>query len=395
MKILWLNEISVVAIGQILMLCGIVCIVYVYIGYPFLLWIVARMRRKSIPDPSDGFGITMIIAAHNEAAGIRQKLSETLALNYPHHKLQIIVASDGSTDGTDDIVREFESAGVELIRIFPCQGKTNAQNLAVQYAKHEVLVFSDATTQYDVHALRYLVGNYCNPKVGAVSGRYEYYDPSQGSPTALGSITFWSYENWIKKHQSLIRTVTGCCGCIYSVRRKLYTPLPPTVISDLVQPLHVLLQGFNIVFENRALAWEETTENSSDEFRMRVRVITRGMQGLLTVPALLTPWKNPWIAMQLWSHKILRWMVPLFLAFIFAGNILLASNLMFRILLIAQIMFYFTALITAALPATARAKSNGLLILPLYFCLVNAASFLSFIQVIRGRRFTVWQPVRR
>ncbi|MHB1020790.1 MAG: glycosyltransferase family 2 protein [Acidobacteriaceae bacterium] len=337
----------------------------------------------------------MIIAAHNEALGIRQKLKDTLTLKYPQQKLQVIVASDGSTDTTDEVVREFEASGVELVSIYPCQGKTHAQNVAVRHAKHEVIVFSDATTRYDPDALRYLVGNYSDPKVGAVSGRYEYYDPSHGSPTALGSITFWNYENWIKKHQSMVRTITGCCGCIYSIRRRLYTPLPSDVISDLVQPLEVLLQGFNIIFEDRALGWEETTVNSAEEFRMRVRVITRGMQGLLTVPSLLMPWKNPWIAMQLWSHKILRWMVPVFLICLFAGNILLAHSPIFRILLIAQILFYITAITTAALPAATRSRLKGLFVLPLYFCLVNAASFLSLIQVMRGRKFTVWQPIRR
>ena len=126
-------------------------------------------------------------------------------------------------------------------------------------------------------------------------------------------MAFWNYENLIKKMQSSIRTITGCCGCIYSVRKEAYTELPADIISDLVQPLQAIRKGYRVLFEDRALAYEETTQSTSEEFSMRVRVVTRAMRGLLSVSDLLKPWKFAWPAFQLWSHKIMRWMVPLFL----------------------------------------------------------------------------------
>lgn len=384
--------ISSTRVGLALFGFGSLALFYIYCGYPLLLFVLSRVRPRQSATPSDAFSLSLIIAAHNEATGIRQKLEDTLRLDYPADKLQILVASDGSTDKTDEIVREFAPFGVQLVSIPSRAGKTQAQNIAVQYATNEVLVFSDATTLYEPRALQFLAGNYANPRVGAVSGRYQYFDPTESSPTAGGSVAFWSFENWIKAMQSRISTLSGCCGCIYSVRRSLYTVLAPSVISDLVQPLHVLRQGFQVRFEDRALAWEETTTSSNDEFLMRVRVITRGMRGLLSVPTLLTPWESPWITLQLWSHKILRWFTPLFLLFVFLGSAVLIDHPEAQFIFLIQVFFYSAAILAALIPARSR---PGFLNLPLYFCTMNAASLMSLIQLLEGRQFTLWQPVRR
>ena len=229
--------------GAALVTFAVAGVAYAYVGYPLLLWLIAKAvpRRRSVP--ATDLGLTLIIAAHNEEAVIREKLEATLRLNYPRENLQIIVASDGSTDNTDEIVREFRDRGVELIEVRDRMGKTNAQNKAVLHARHPILVFSDATTRYDVDSLQYLAGAYLDPRVGAVSGRYDYFDSTADSPSGTGSTKFWNLENWIKRAQSRIYSLSGCCGCIYSVRRDLYTALSPETISDLVQPLHVILKG--------------------------------------------------------------------------------------------------------------------------------------------------------
>lgn len=382
---------NVPRLGLGLGLAGVLGLFYVYGGYPALLWLLARARKPMRVRPSAAPGISLIIAAHNEGAHLRRKIEATLRLDYPRDRLEIIVASDGSTDGTDAIAREFAGEGVQLLRIPERGGKTNAQNHAALLARNEILVFSDATTLFHGEALRRLAGNYADLRVGAVSGRYQYFDAT-GSSTAAGSICFWSFENRIKALQSRLGTLTGCSGCIYSVRRSLYTPLPAGIISDLVQPLHVLLQGFRVVFEPRALAWEESTPDAEDELRMRVRVITRGIRGLLSVPALLAPWRHPWVAFQLWSHKILRWCTPLFLLLIFAGNLLLVDRPVFQFTLMLQLGFYLSALALAALPERRRPR---LLSLPLYLCTINAAGLISLFQLLQGRDFTAWQPSRR
>ncbi|MGH9775410.1 MAG: glycosyltransferase family 2 protein [Candidatus Acidiferrales bacterium] len=364
---------------------------YAYLGYPAMLGILGLFVRDRKPAPGDAPRISLLIAAYNEQQGIRSKIEQTLNLSYPADKFEILVLSDGSTDRTDEIVRSFDDPRVRLLRMDPRRGKTAAQNCGVQAATGEIVVFSDATTVYHPQALRYLACRYQDPKVGAVSGRYQYFDPQGDSPTGLGTIAFWNYENLIKSLQSRIYSISGCCGCIYSVRKSAYTNLREDVISDLVQPLWVIQKGYRVVFEDRALAYEETTRSSSEEFSMRVRVVTRGIRGLLGVPDVLKPWRFPWISLQLFSHKILRWLVPFFLILLFASSAAFANQAVFRLLLVAQSVFYLWAILTLALPIRRRFR---ILNIPLYFCLLNAAAFCSVIEILRGRKYITWETVR-
>jgi cellulose synthase/poly-beta-1,6-N-acetylglucosamine synthase-like glycosyltransferase len=271
------------------------------------------------------------------------------------------------------------------------RGKTHAQNLGAKQASGEVVIFSDATAVYHAKALLYLACNYQDASVGAVSGRYQYFDPTEQSATGLGSVAFWNYENLIKKLQSRISTITGCCGCIYSVRKSAYTELPADIISDLVQPLQAIRKGYRVVFEDRALAYEETTQSTAEEFAMRVRVVTRAMRGLLSVSDLLQPWKFAWPAFQLWSHKVMRWMVPLFLIALFTANLFLLDSPLYRVSFAAQLFFYAAALLNMLLPLHRQWKPLGI---PLFFCTLNAAALVSMVEICRGRKYVTWQTVR-
>ena len=364
---------------------------YVYVGYPLLLALVGLTRRRKQAQLGFLPQISVLIAAYNEEAGIEKKLRQTLELEYPSDKIEVIVLSDGSTDRTDEIVKGFGDPRVRLLRTPERKGKTNAQNYGARAAQGEVLIFSDATTIYHPKALQYLACNFADPKVGAVSGRYQYFDPEGKSPTGLGMMAFWNYENFIKMMQSRIRTITGCCGCIYAIRRSAYTALRPEVISDLVQPLQAILKEYRAVFEDRALAYEETTKSSSEEFSMRVRVVTRGMRGILSVPSLLRITKHGWVSFQLISHKILRWMVPLFLLILLAASGALWNEPIYRALFVGQIAFYAFVLLTLMVPLHRLWKPLGI---PLYFCTLNAAALCSVVEVLRGRKYTVWQTVR-
>ena len=378
----WLGLLALVAGGLL---------VYVYIGYPLLLALLTLIFRRRRPEVGYTPSISVLICAYNEEAAIGRKIKQTLALEYPPSKLEILVVSDGSTDRTDEIVRSFSDARVRLLRVEGRLGKTNAQNQGVQQCRGEVIVFSDATAIYHPKVLLYLAAHYEDSKVGAVSGRYKYFDPEDASPTGLGSVAFWNYENMIKLLQSRIGTLTGCSGCIYSVRRQNYVPLPPEACSDLVEPLCIVRDGYRVAFEDRALAYEETTKNSAQEFKMRVRVGTRGMRGLLSVPELLRPTQHAWTAFQLVSHKILRWMVPIFLLPLFVGS---AANLhvpAFRMLFLLQLLFYGFGLASMVVPLHRRWKILGI---PLFFCTLNAAAFMSMLQVWRGHKFTTWETVR-
>lgn len=364
---------------------------YAYIGYPLALFVIAAFFKVRKADLGYTPSISVLITAYNEDAGIRRKLEQTIALDYPPEKLEIVVVSDGSTDRTDQIVESFPDSRVRLVRVTDRKGKTNAQNIGVSQCSGEVVVFSDATTIYHSESLRYLAANYVDPKAGAVSGRYQYFDRSGVSSTGVGSIAFWSYENLIKYFQSKIYSLTGCSGCIYSVRRSLYTPLPAEALSDVVEPLTVLRQGYRVYFEERALAYEETTRGHSEEFRMRVRVVSRGIAAILSMRELLKVWRYGWISFQLISHKILRWLVPVYLMGIFFSSAVLYEFPVFRYLFFLQLAFYGFAAITLIAPLHRRWSALGI---PLYFCTVSLAALFSIVNSIRHRKYVTWETVR-
>lgn len=364
---------------------------YVYAGYPLLLALIGLFVRRHRPGAGYTPPISVLIAAYNEEGAIEHKIQQTLALEYPREKLEVLVLSDCSTDRTDEIVKAFPDSRVRLVRMPERRGKTFAQNVGVKKATGEVIIFSDATAIYHPKALLYLACNYYDFTVGAVSGRYQYFDPGEQSPTGLGSMAFWNYENLIKKMQSHIRTITGCCGCIYSVRKEAYTELPADIISDLVQPLQAIRKGYRVLFEDRALAYEETTQSTGEEFSMRVRVVTRAMRGLLSVSDLLKPWKFAWPAFQLWSHKIMRWMVPLFLIVLLSANVVLIDSPFYKFTLAVQLFFYAAALLNILLPLHRQWKPLGI---PLFFCTLNAAALVSMFEICRGRKYVTWQTVR-
>jgi cellulose synthase/poly-beta-1,6-N-acetylglucosamine synthase-like glycosyltransferase len=378
--------------AEILFWSAIGFIAFTYIGYSLLILVLSRLVQNPVKRSPIEPRVTYLITAYNEEKNIASKLDQVLTLDYPRDKLEIIVASDGSTDRTDEIVKGFANRGVRLVHVEGRVGKTETQNQAVKQASGEVVIFSDATTRYERSAIRNLVRNYADPSVGAVSGRYEYYNPT-GAAIGLGSILFWKYENMIKTMQTNIRTITGCCGCIYSVRREAYTPLPADIISDLVEPLMVLKKGYRIVFEPQAIAYEETTEKSKEEFNMRVRVITRGMRGLLYMKVLFNPFHYSFVAFQLLSHKVLRWFIPMFLALALVSNLFLVGIPFYNATLALQFAFYALALI--GFVAEKRNILAGPLTIPLYFVTVNLASVVAMYRIWKGHKAVTWETVRK
>jgi cellulose synthase/poly-beta-1,6-N-acetylglucosamine synthase-like glycosyltransferase len=367
-------------------------IFYTYFGYSLFIVLLSRIVRNRVKQAPIEPSVTLIITAYNEEKNIAQKLQNVLSLDYPKEKLEILVASDGSKDRTEEIAQGFAGRGVKVIRVEGRVGKTETQNQAVKASGGEIIVFSDATTEYDKKAIRMIVRNYADPSVGAVSGRYEYYNPT-GNPVGIGNILFWKYENFIKRCQTEIKTITGCCGCIYSVRRSAYEPLPPDIISDLTEPLKILEKGYRIAFEPEAVAFEETTERSAEEFSMRVRVIARGMRGLIYMKRLFNPIQFGFVSFQLFSHKVLRWAVPVFMVTLFVSNFFLAGELFYKLTFGLQALFYMMALM-GWLAEKSQVKVRFFSI-PLYFLIVNLASLSSFFQILKGYKAVTWETVRK
>ncbi len=378
--------------AEVIFWAAIFIVFYTYIGYSLVITLLSIFFNNPVRKGDYEPKVTFLITAYNEEKGLAQKLENTLSLDYPKEKLEILVASDGSTDGTDEIVRGFASRGVKLVRVEGRVGKTQTQNTAVKSATGEIIIFSDATTRYENANIKKIVRNYADQTVGAVSGRYEYCNPT-GATIGIGNILFWKYENHIKSAQTRIKTITGCCGCIYSLRRKLYEPLPPDIISDLVEPLKILEKGYRIAFEQEAVAYEETTEKISEEFHMRIRVISRGMRGLLYMKKLFNPLNFGFVSFQLFSHKLLRWLVPIFMIIILAANLALVGRPFYNVTLALQGLFYAMAL-AAWLGEKAHIKIK-LLSIPLYFFTVNIASLISLYKTLKGYKAVTWETVRK
>jgi cellulose synthase/poly-beta-1,6-N-acetylglucosamine synthase-like glycosyltransferase len=367
-------------------------IVWVYVGYPVVLGLVASVRRKPVARAPVTPEVTLVIAAYNEERDIRRKLEECLAADYPAERLEIIVASDGSTDRTDDIVREF-APRVRLLRVEGRGGKTIAQNAAVAQARGEILVFSDVTTVYRPSTIREMVENFADPAVGCVGGDLIYENDPQYT-SAEGRALFWSYERQLRLWESQVHSIIGVAGCSYAMRRSLYVPLDRTVISDFVQPGGVTARGYRTVLEPRAYVFEPVESRElDDEIRRRARIITRGLRGAFTMSELLNPFRHPWLATVLWSHRVLRWLAPVFLLLLLAASLPLASRgPAFQLVLAAQLATYGSGAIAFALERV-RVRLPGAFI-PLYFCVVNLAPLLALAWLARGEKKVVWETAR-
>jgi len=365
---------------------------YTYLGYPVLVWLMSRFGEHSVQRGAIEPTVSIIITAYNEERHLRKKLQNTLTLDYPAGKTEIIVASDCSSDRTDEIVREFGSRGVRLHRQPERLGKTAAQNEAVRAAQSEIILFSDATTLYQQDVLRNIVPNFADLSVGCVAGRLIYVDPSE-SDVGQGAKSYWGYESFLKRHESRACSLIGASGCLYAVRRSAYLPLYNEACSDFIIATKMVEQGLRTVYEPAAVCTEETNSRPDKELGMRIRVITQTYTDLWRHRSMLNPFKVGFYAVQMISHKVLRYLVPVLLLTILAASIVLAQTSIFYALIAgAQVLFFLTAALFGLLEHFG--VSIKLLALPRYFVLTNLAAFLAFYEFVKGNRYAHWEPTR-
>jgi cellulose synthase/poly-beta-1,6-N-acetylglucosamine synthase-like glycosyltransferase len=379
-------------IMQVCFWTGAALIFYTYAGYPLLLALVSRLRSRPVRRAPCAPTVSVIITAYNEERDIAAKLENTLALDYPADKLEIIVASDCSTDRTDEIVLTYAARGVRLHRQTERLGKTAAQNAAVEVAHGEIILFSDATTIYSPDVLREMLPSFADETVGCVAGRLIYVDPSTSS-TGRGARSYWGYETFLKRQESSIWSLIGVSGCLYAVRRSVYVPMYPEACSDFLIATKMVEQGLRAVYEPAAVCTEETNKRADKELRMRVRVITQTLTDLWRHRAMMNPLRSGFYGVQLISHKLLRYLVPVFLLLIFISSAALAPHsLFFALIALAQICFYAAAGLSWLMESAGR--RNRLLALPQYFVLANLASLIAFYKFLRGERYARWEPIR-
>jgi cellulose synthase/poly-beta-1,6-N-acetylglucosamine synthase-like glycosyltransferase len=367
-------------------------VVYVYAGYPLVL-LAVNSRSASQPPRSteEPARVTLIVSAFNEADCIGAKLDNTLALDYPRQQLDVVVVSDASDDGTDEVVRLYEPQGVRLLRMPQRGGKTLGLNAGVAAAEGDIVVFSDANALYQADAIRRLVAPFAATGIGAVIGESTYVEPDSAS--GQSESLYWRYETFIKELESRGGSVVGGDGAIYAVRRSLYRPMAADALSDFVNPLQVVASGFRCVYEPRAISFEEAASNFSREYRRKVRIVNRAWRALWSMRAMLNPWSHGSFAFKLWSHKVLRWCVPVFLCAILLLNFaLIREHPIYVATLLVQILFY--ALAMAGFVVRRRDSQPTLIRIPFYFCVVNVAAAVALVELLGGRSYTTWTTSR-
>jgi len=371
----------------------ILLVLSTYFLYPLLLWAAGILFRRHTRRGDDRPAVSVIIAAFNEGKDIAQKLENTLELEYPAEKLEILVGSDGSTDETVAIAERFAHRGVQVVDFRQNRGKTSVQNDLVERSSGEILVFTDAASFLGRDALIKLVRNFSDQRVGCVAGKMRFVG-TEANLTTRSQGLYWRYEVWIRDLESRLGSLIGVDGPLYALRRDCYVPLKPYIISDLVTPLLVREMGKRVILEEEAVVDEEPTQASGQESTTRRRITLRGLVGIFSHRSLLNPLAHPWLTFQLVFHKLVRWFVGLLLAVNVAGCILPAftGNRFFMLMLTGHVAFYLLGLLGwAGSRVGVRAR---VLSVPYYFCLVNIAASRGIIDFFMGKQAVSWKPVR-
>ena len=351
---------------EVLFWISVAFVLYVYAGYPLLLgvWAAFRRRVRRPAPPARGFrirggrdaqwpGISIIIAARNEASRLPQRIDNLLASDYPADRLQIIVASDGSSDGTAAALVPYADR-IELLMLPAC-GKASALNAAVERARHPILVFADARQRFAPDAVSRLVRHFRNPQIGAVSGELMLDGSSSTIGDGVGA--YWNYEKWLRRREAIVGSTLGVTGAIYAMRRSLWQPLPPeTLLDDVLGPIRVVLQGYQVTFDSDAHAFDEAPKDAEQELRRKMRTLAGNFQLLAQEPRLLVPGVNP-VWLQFMSHKIGRLFVPYALLVIFATSAgLVTTSWFYALAFAAQLVFFALAVYGAALDRRERLR---------------------------------------
>ena len=368
---------------------------YIYFGYPLAVKAVAILKPNPIATNDDYLPtVSVLIAAYNEAKDIEATLRNKLALDYPPEKLEVLVISDESEDGTDRIVDAVAASTQVAIRLFrqvPRQGKTAGLNTLVPKATGDILLFSDANSQWDNQAVRKLCRNFADPEVGYVTGKMVYVN-ADGSVVGDGCSAYMKYENWLRGQETRIGSIVGVDGGIDGMRRELYQPLRADQLPDFVQPLKVVEQGYRVVYEPNALLKEEALNDTDSEFSMRVRVSLRALWALKDMRHLMNPLRDSSFAWKLVSHKLLRYMAFIPLCILSFSTILLAPAC--RIYTFAFIgMIIFIALAWVGHKREGDGQSLSFVYsIPYYFILLNIASYKATAAFLKGEKKVIWNP---
>lgn len=361
-------------------------IIYAYIGYPLLLvvlgyWRAPRTERKEGRDVEPG--VSLIIPVYNEESVIDQKIRNTLELDYPEGKLEIIVVSDGSTDQTPAIVEQFAGSGVRFFELPQRTGKAAALNLGLEKANHEIIVFSDASIILEKQALRNMVRGFASDRVGCISGE----DRVVGGG---GEGLYGKYELMLRNLESRVNSIVGASGCFYAQRKLLCEPFPEGMAPDFFSVLKTVEKEYLAITDPSAKGIMRSVPDPKNEFERKVRTLLRGITTLFQFKSLLNPFRHGMFSIQLISHKLIRWSGGFFLVLMFVSNLFLLSSKMYTVFFLLQIAFY-------SLAAIGWMGFSGPIYfrIPLFFSMVNFSALWAWGKYFKGIRQEIWEPSKR
>ncbi|MBT8350242.1 MAG: glycosyltransferase family 2 protein [Deltaproteobacteria bacterium] len=360
---------------------------YTYIGYPvFLILCGLAIRKERDKDSQFEPDISMIIPVYNEETIIKSKVENTLSLDYPKKKLEVLFVSDASTDGTNDIINQFKDTGVSLFVLTERTGKAGALNRGLKEAKHEIIVFSDASIMLAPDALNKIVRRFKNDEIGCISGE----DHITGGG---GEGSYGKYELFLRNIESRIGSIVGASGCFYAQRRILCSSFKEGMAPDFISVLETAEQGFRSITEPEAKGTMQKVKRSKQEFDRKVRTLLRGITTLLHFKHLMNPLRYGLFSFELISHKILRWSSGFFLFLLFFSNLFLITYDIYLLFFILQATFYSLSVIGWI---GIKGLSNKLLIkIPYFFFIVNASTLIAWIKYFKGLRQEIWEPSKR
>lgn len=370
---------------------SLVLLVYTFLGYPLLLVVLSLFIKREVIRDDIQPEVTIIIPVHNEECSIGEKIENCLGFEYPREKLKIIVASDGSTDKTEEIVKGFESEQVQFLPLPSRGGKVAAQNYAVQFCDSEIIIFTDVAILTHPDCVKLIVQNFFDKRIGGVSCR----DVIIGEKSK-GEESYIKYDMIVRKYTSRIGSIIGVTGGFYGVRKEITEGgWDPAFPPDFYVAIRCIQRGLRVIEDSRVRANYKTAAKGWDELPRKVRTINRGMCALFSSSNrnLLNPFKHGFVSVELISHKLLRWMTPFFLIALFMSNLmLLDTSIIADFLFLSQLGWYFIAVMGFLME---KKINRSILKLAFYFAITNIALLKAWHEFVIGKKYVMWQPTKR
>ncbi len=363
-------------------------IFYAYFGYPIVLCIIGKFRRKSSTSYSPHYEpfVSIIIPVFNEEAVIKEKMLNIKSLNYSKDKLEVLIVSDGSTDNTREIVRSNLCPWIKFYELPERGGKASALNFGLEKAKNEIIIFSDSSIMLERDAFKNIVKKFQDEKIGCISGE-DHIKESDGEGL------YGKYELYLRNQESKVHSIVGASGSFYAQRKKLCMPFMEGMAPDFLSVLTTVENGYRAITEPDAYGTMTSLKSTRDEFNRKVRTLIRGMSALFYRKSIMNPFRFGIFSFELLSHKLMRWYVPFFIITLFLTNIFLIDIDFYLLTFICQAVFYFLTILALLKCGNIHEKIFGKI--PLFFSIVNAAILVAWFRYIIGIRQEVWNPSKR